>query len=277
MGKSSSSAEKRRPAKSPLHQLARDPRALRRAHAAVHRFVEQFDAEVEDAVNAARARQLAPIKRVEQTGRYLYSRYLLTDQAGGTRKPRGLAVEPDFVLALKALDAALLAGCLSAIHDAIVALEPYDGVPFKRKPIVLRKVGGKADSAAAGPEETALAGLEIAGQELVGLFRSLAEKLAATRTTRAALRKTPKTKLSGMLTPPQVAEQLGVSPDKIRAWIDKGELDATNVAAAGSSRPRYRIGPEDLAKFQMKRRKVKPPPKPPRRPKKDPNVTEFFK
>ena len=129
-----------------------------------------------------------------------------------------------------------------------------------------------------GPEETALAALELAGQDLVGLFRGLAERLAASCTTRAARRKTPKAAPSGgMLTPPQVAKQLGVSPDKILAWIRKGELHATNVAAGSGGRPRYRISHEDLAEFQRKRQNVKPPPKPPRRRKKDPNVIEFFK
>ena len=278
MGKSSSSSDRQPAAKSPLHQLARDPNALRRAHAAVHRFVEQFEADVEDAVHAARARQLAAIQRIEQSVRYLHSRYLLTDQAAGTSpKPRGLVIEPDFILAIKALDAAPLADCLRDLHGAIMALTPYDGVPFQRKPVVLRKGGGKADSIAAGPEEAALAALELAGQNLIGLFSGLAERLAENCTTRAARRKTPKGEPSGMLTPPQVAQQLGVSPDKIRAWIDKGELSATNVAAAGSSRPRYRVSPEDLAKFQMRRQKVKPPPKPTRRPRKDDGVIEFFK
>ena len=38
-----------------------------------------------------------------------------------------------------------------------------------------------------------------------------------------------------MLTPPQVAELLGVSADKVRGWISKGELNATDVAAGGQS------------------------------------------
>ena len=101
MGKSSSLSDRQPAAKSPLHQLARDPRALRRAHAAVHHFVEHLESEVEDAVHAARARQLAAIQRIEQIARYLHSRYLLTDQTAGPSpgKPRGLVIEPDFVLA----------------------------------------------------------------------------------------------------------------------------------------------------------------------------------
>ncbi len=231
MGKSSSASDRQPAAKSPLCRVARDPRVLRRAHAAVHRFVEQIESEVEDAVNAARARQLAPIKRIEQTVRHLYSRYLLTDQAGGTRKPRGLAIEPDFILAMKALEAAPLAGCLSAIHDAIAGLEQYEGVPFARKPIMLRHAGGKAESIATGPEETALAALERVGHDLIGLFHGLTERLAENSTARAARQKKPKSAASGPLTPPKVAKRLGVSADKVRSWIAKGELNATNVAA----------------------------------------------
>jgi hypothetical protein len=99
----------------------RSARALRRAHAAAHRFVEQFEAEVEDAVDSARARQLAPIKHI-----------------------------------------------------------------FKRKPLVLRKAGGTAGAATAGPEEAALAALELAGQNLIGHFRGLEQRLAASCTTTAA-------------------------------------------------------------------------------------------
>ena len=278
MGKSSSSSDRQPAATSPLLQLIREPAALRRAHAAAHRFVEQFEAEVEDAVDAARGRRLAPIKHVEHVGRYLYARYLLAVQAAGmSPKPRGLVIESDFVLAIKLLDAAPLAASLEAIHKAIVALEPYDGVRFNRRPIGFRGLGGRAESTAAGPEELAVAALELAGNDLIGLFRGLAERLAASCTTRTARRKTPKAAPSGMLTPPQLAKQLGVSPDKVLTWIRKGELHATNVAAAGSSRPRHRISPEDLAEFQRTRQNVPPPPKPVRRKKKDPNVIEFFK
>ena len=209
-------------------------------------------------MHSARARRLAPIKHIEQAVRYLHSRYLLTDQAAGThtRKPSGFSIEPDFVLAMKGLDAVPLVDCLSAIYDAIVALEPYDSVPFKRKPIGFRKAGGTVGAATAGPEEAALAALELAGQNLISLFRSLEQRLAASCTTRAARRKTPKGKPSGMLTPPQVAKQLGVSPDKVRGWIRKGELHATDVAAGSGGRRRNRISEEDLAKFLKDRQNV---------------------
>lgn len=282
MGKSSNSSDRQPADKSPLHQLARDPSALRRAHAAVHHFVEQFEDEVEDAVHAARARQLASIRDIEQTVRYLQSRDLLADQAAGTcpRKPRGLAIEPDFILGVEMLEAVPFGDCLERLHNAIVALQPHEGKPFGRKPLLLRPRGTSKSAAAVtkpGPEETALADLERATDDIINLFRGLVKQLAASSTTRAARRKTPKGEPSGMFTPPQVAKQLGVSPDKILAWIRKGELHATNVAAVGSGRPRYRISAEDLAKFQAMRQNVKPPPKPPRRGKKDDGVIQFFK
>ncbi len=77
--------------------------------------------------------------------------------------------------------------------------------------------------------------------------------------------------------PPQVAERLGVSPDKVRGWIAKGELTATNVATGKAGRPRYRVSETDLADFQAGRQPSKPLAPALRRRKKDPNVIEFFK
>ncbi len=79
-------------------------------------------------------------------------------------------------------------------------MEPYDGIRFDRKPLVLRNAAGKAEtgkkasseSAAAESEETALATLELAGKELLGLFRGLADRLAENCTPQAARRKTPR-------------------------------------------------------------------------------------
>ena len=82
MGKSSSAIGRAITSHNPSSPTRRDPQALRRAHAAVHRFVEQFEAEVEDAVHSARARQLAAIKRVEQTVRYLHSRSAYRSSSG---------------------------------------------------------------------------------------------------------------------------------------------------------------------------------------------------
>ncbi len=245
-----------------------------RAYAAVTRFADHLEAEIEDAVHAARSRRLAAVREVEQLARYLYSRHPSSDQADGppSKKPRGVAIEPDVILAIKAREGAPLAGCLRAIHDSILALEPYESVPFKRKPIGFRRA---TKSELTGPEETALAALDRAGQDLIGLLRGLAEQLATSRTTKANRRRKLAASL-GVLTPPQVGERLGVSPDKVRGWIAKGELNATNVATGSDGRPRYRVSEKDLADFQEKRQPSKPPAPAPRRRKKDPNVTEFF-
>jgi len=55
-----------------------------------------------------------------------------------------------------------------------------------------------------------------------------------------------------------------ISPDKVRAWIVKGELAAINTASALCGKPRYVITPEALADFE-KRRSAGPTPKPRRR------------
>jgi excisionase family DNA binding protein len=54
------------------------------------------------------------------------------------------------------------------------------------------------------------------------------------------------------LTPPVVAKKLSVSRDTVLNWIRNGELKASNIAQRGK-RPRYRITPEALAKFEQMR------------------------
>ncbi len=49
------------------------------------------------------------------------------------------------------------------------------------------------------------------------------------------------------LTPPQVAKILGVGPDKVAAFIARGELIAVNASL--STRPRWKVAPESLRKF----------------------------
>jgi excisionase family DNA binding protein len=75
--------------------------------------------------------------------------------------------------------------------------------------------------------------------------------------------------------PPQVAEQLGVNPEKVIGWIRSGELRAINVAARLGSRPRFRIGEADLLAFVQQRSAVPTTPTPKRR-KKLANVEKFF-
>jgi excisionase family DNA binding protein len=55
------------------------------------------------------------------------------------------------------------------------------------------------------------------------------------------------------LTPSEVAKKLRVSPAKVRAWIERGELTAFNVADRIGGRPRWRITPEAFAERGRRR------------------------
>jgi transposase len=66
------------------------------------------------------------------------------------------------------------------------------------------------------------------------------------------------------LTVSDVARRYRVSPDKVRLWISRGELDAVNTASVLCGRPRYVVLPDALVVFE-RRRAGGPPPKPPRR------------
>ena len=77
------------------------------------------------------------------------------------------------------------------------------------------------------------------------------------------------------LSPPEIADQLGVDPAKVIGWIRRGELRAVNVGN-GPSRPHYRISPADLAVFEAARA-VQPPTPRLRRRRKDPISWSFFR
>jgi hypothetical protein len=66
------------------------------------------------------------------------------------------------------------------------------------------------------------------------------------------------------LTVRDVARRYRVSPDKVRGWIVRGELDAVNTSAVLCSKPRWVITPEALAAFERSRHGG-PPPTPLRR------------
>ena len=61
------------------------------------------------------------------------------------------------------------------------------------------------------------------------------------------------------MTPPQVADELGVDVHKILKWIDAGELAAVNVAENCFGRPRYRISSGSLEQFLAGRVTTKTP------------------
>lgn len=65
-----------------------------------------------------------------------------------------------------------------------------------------------------------------------------------------------------------------VGPDKIRAFLRRGELVGVNVATNLSGRPQWRITRESVEQFE-KRRTTAPPPKPKRR-KRQPRIFDYY-
>ena len=60
--------------------------------------------------------------------------------------------------------------------------------------------------------------------------------------------------LAPMLTRKRIATRLGVDPDAVSALIASGQLAAVNVARSRTAkRPTWRIRPEDLADFELRR------------------------
>ena len=59
------------------------------------------------------------------------------------------------------------------------------------------------------------------------------------------------------VTIPRLAKLWGISSKKILVWINSGELPAINAAKSIGERPRYLIGPDDIASFENSRA-VKP-------------------
>ncbi len=77
------------------------------------------------------------------------------------------------------------------------------------------------------------------------------------------------------LTVDDVARRYRVSPDKVRAWINAGELRATNTAAELCGRPRWVVTPEALAAFELARQGGPPPARPKRRPRRASGVDYY--
>ena len=70
--------------------------------------------------------------------------------------------------------------------------------------------------------------------------------------------------VSKMLTPPEAAKRLGVSPQTVIWWIRAGELPAINIGRRSARRPRFRITEDDFERF-LEGRRVQPATKPARR------------
>jgi len=80
------------------------------------------------------------------------------------------------------------------------------------------------------------------------------------------------------LTPPEYAQRLGVSPNKVVGFILSGELKATNMASRRDGRPRYLIDESDIERFERSREVITTPKSTTTRlrRKANPGITEFF-
>jgi|GEM_PF-3527680 len=57
-------------------------------------------------------------------------------------------------------------------------------------------------------------------------------------------------------TVPQVAEMLGVGPNKILGWIRTGDIVATDLSQSQNARPRWHIATAEVDRFVAARRSV---------------------
>ena len=144
-----------------------------RVRRALHRFTEQLDVEVQKALAAARARQLAPLESVLQRCRYLQARHVTPEPIQGlpkrlVRKPDELVVTADLAAGLKAVEPHLLDACVQQLQAAVERLRPFEGRPFGRKPLAVASVmAGKRTQSPADEEDQALEQLERAAAELL--------------------------------------------------------------------------------------------------------------
>lgn len=253
-----------------------DNENLRAKQRVLHWFTEQLDAEVQEAMDAARARQLAPFESVQRRCEYLLVRYVAPAPGRALprhllRKPTGLTVGADLVAGLAAVEPHLLGACLQQLQVAIETLRPFNGKPFSRKPIVVGRGNNKIDAQSTGSdEENALERLEQAGADIIQLFRDSVETLTAQLAIVAkkpAVK--PEDKTAKVLTPPQLAAEMGIDVDKVYAFIRSGELRVTDTAIKRGGRARYRISRQDAEDFQRRRQNSPPPPPSPRRKKMD--------
>ena len=76
------------------------------------------------------------------------------------------------------------------------------------------------------------------------------------------------------LTVTEFAQHYRVGEDKVRAWINRGELAAVNVAGSLCGRPQLRITPAAITAFE-RLRSAGTPPAPRRRKKKTAKVDYF--
>ena len=78
------------------------------------------------------------------------------------------------------------------------------------------------------------------------------------------------------MSPPQVAELLGVGVAKIHYWITAGELLAVNLASDAGKRPRWGVSIDSIADFQGRRASMLPSKTAPRKPRQPFGTRKYF-
>ena len=73
-----------------------------------------------------------------------------------------------------------------------------------------------------------------------------------------------------------VAARYRVSPDKVRAWVRRGELAAVNVASSLLGKPQLRITVEALRQFEARRSAATPTPEAPKRRRRRAATVDYF-
>jgi len=80
------------------------------------------------------------------------------------------------------------------------------------------------------------------------------------------------------ITPPQLADRYGISPDKVLVWIRSGELRAIDASTKRGGRPRFLIDESDIEDFEKRRAVVPAVRTRPARPReRDESIIEFYK
>jgi transposase len=73
-----------------------------------------------------------------------------------------------------------------------------------------------------------------------------------------------------------VAQRYRVSPDRVRAWIRRGELKGLNTRDLRCGRPRFVVTHESLADFERSRQAATPEAPKPKRRKRMPEFEDFY-
>jgi excisionase family DNA binding protein len=194
---------------------------------------------------------------------------------------------PGLAIGLKYLDGEALTQGIDKLSDAITRLSAYEGKRFGRPPLLLGSPDEIAEarerlqqrtmaSPEARDEAEALECHDLALSHLIDLFSGIASRFATQLLAGNVKNRDGRSEQSTTLTPPKVAKRLGVSSDKVYAWIRRGELAAVNAATISSGRRRWLITEDALTEFQNSRKSRKPPVTKPKRRQSQSGVDEYF-